>query len=263
MTLGEAYQYAYTQTLRDTLLAGGGPQHPSYQWGFTGRQEPVLTHLYSDARLTLQSSRDGVYVVFTQEEQDVLAEVPLRAGTQTHLSLAAGQYVVKKHDTHSLSAAQISLSTGDDQILYDRQMVPVPLVRLARKGSLGDLRLLASVGQYSTGLGPRGLMQLVVGAELLQDDWLWGLRLIGSTGVEVHHELDTQTTYVGPVAHALYLFSLGPYLTFDIGPQAGLLFLQQHSQGHTPVRGMAGLVGAQEGARCDTGRNALFGAQLR
>ena len=241
VTLAEAYGYAYTQTLRDTLLSGGGPQHPSFRWGFAARQEPVLTYLHSDADLTLHSTHDGVYVVFTPAERDVLAEVPLRAGEQVRLSLPAGQYVIKKHDTQALRAAQIVLARGDDRMLYDRSMIPVPLLHLAQKGGWGEVRAVAGVGQYATGLGPRGLVQATVGAEVAQDTWDFGARLLFSTGTENHLGLQTQETYAGPVLHALRAESLGPYLRAAVGPAVGALYWQQHSLGRAPVHSAAGL----------------------
>ena len=53
VTLGEAYEYAYAQTLRATLAASTGPQHARFRYNLTGRHDPVLTQLARGAQLTL------------------------------------------------------------------------------------------------------------------------------------------------------------------------------------------------------------------
>ncbi|HET6346589.1 MAG TPA: hypothetical protein VFH51_16775, partial [Myxococcota bacterium] len=126
--------------LRDTLLSGGGPQHPTFRWGFSGRREPVLTYLEPDAWLTLHADDEGAYTLFTGDEHDVVTELSLRGGQQARLALASGDYVVKKRDTAALRAAAVTLGRGDDRLLYDRQMREVPFVRLADKGGLGVWR---------------------------------------------------------------------------------------------------------------------------
>lgn len=244
VTLAEAYAYAYANTLRDTLLSGGGPQHPSFRWGFAARQEPVLTYLHSDAHLTLRSAHDGVFVVFTAAERDVLAELPLRQGEQTRLALAAGSYVVKKQDTEALRAAQVELATGDDRLLLDQAMVPVPYVRLAQKGGLGVARLFAGVGQINAAVGAPGAWQGDIGVGWDTERFDYGVRLLFSQGSESHAGLATRDSYIGPGAYAQRAWSYGPYVRLGVGPSLGVLYFRQQSQSHAPVHSTVGRLGA-------------------
>ena len=240
VTLGEAYGYAYAHTLHDTLLSGGGPQHPSFRWRFAGRQEPVLTYLHSDAQLTLRSANEGVFVVFTAAERDVVAELPLRRGEQTRLALSAGSYVIKKQDTEALRAAQVELRPGDDRLLSDQAMVPVPYVRLAQKGGLGVTRMFAGAGQYHAMVGVPGAWQGNVGVGWDLERYDYGLRLVFSKATETHANLQTEDMFLGPAAFAQRAWSYGPYMRTSTGPTAGVLYFQQQSRGHAPQRSVVG-----------------------
>jgi hypothetical protein len=243
VTVSEAYTYAYAQTLRDTLLSGGGPQHPTFRWGFSGRREPVLTYLEPDAWLTLRSDDEGAYTLFTGDEHDVVTELSLRAGQQARLALASGDYVVKKRDTAALRAVAVHLGHGDDRLLFDRQMREVPFVRLADKGGLGVWRGAAGVGQYAAGLGPRGPVVAALGADVEQASWSYGGRLLLSSGAEERHGLRTDDAFAGVRLHAVYVGDLGP-LTWGVGPAFGGLYWRQESHGHPPRASLTGLAGA-------------------
>ena len=82
--------------------------------------------------------------------------------------------------------ARVDLEAGDDRVLYEHEMREVPLVSLAQKGSLGKLGIFAAVGQYGSGLGPRGILQISVGPEWESPHWLFGGELQFSRGDEKH-----------------------------------------------------------------------------
>ena len=47
VTLSEAYQYAFTETLARTETSRGGPQHASYDFQLTGKGDLVMTDLHA------------------------------------------------------------------------------------------------------------------------------------------------------------------------------------------------------------------------
>jgi hypothetical protein len=242
VTLTEAYRYAYAQTLRATLLSNAGPQHPSFKMDLSGRHDPVLTRLNASANLTLSSEDDGDYVIFDGAERQVILEVPARAAERLKVALAPGAYVVKKRGTRGVRLARIELARGDDRLLADYQMRPVPLVRLARKGGLGDLWATARVGQVFTGLGVRGLVHVDLGVELETSWWLLGAQVQGSIGNNEAFGLSTRYRYLGLQLSAMPSVHLGA-VALRAGPALGLYYLDEQSTGRALVKGV-GSVGA-------------------
>lgn len=237
VTLGEAYEYGYAQTLRATLAAAAGPQHASYQYRLSGRQDPVLTRLAGGALLTLRPAGAGQYVVFDGRERSVVAEVPSRPGEPRTLALAPGGYVVQQRGTRSLRVARVQLARGDDRVLADHQMQEVPLVRLARKGSPGERRFTASAGQYASGLGTRGGALGAVGVEWDGACWTPGLDVGFSSAEEEHRGLPTRTTLLHASASALYAVRAGT-AALRLGPAAGVAWIRQATGGRAARDGM-------------------------
>lgn len=231
VTLGEAYEYTYAQTLRATLAAPTGPQHASFRYDLTGRRDPVLTRLAGGALLTLQPQGDGEYVVFDGRERSVVAELPARAGQMRRLALAPGGYVVQQRGTRSLRLARIQLAVGDDRVLPEHQMQEVPLLHLARKGSLGERRVTVAAGSHASGLGPRNLLVAAAGVEWEGARRVSGLDLAFSRGNEVHRGLATRDTLLQLSGVLLWSHHLGA-AALRLGPVAGLAWLRQASEGH-------------------------------
>jgi hypothetical protein len=230
VTLGEAYEYAYAQTLRSTLAAGSGPQHARFRYALSGRSDPVLTWLAGGSLLTLQSQSEGVYAVFDSRERSVVAELPSRPGIAQRLALSPGGYVVRQRTTRSLRVARVQLERGDDRVLSDYQMQEVPLLQLSRKGAFGDARLAVRGGQLASGLGPRGSFLATAGVEWDEPRWAQVADLALSAGEEDHLGLTTHDLFVQASGALLYTARMGTG-ALRLGPVAGLAFLRQGSGG--------------------------------
>lgn len=260
VTLGEAYEYAYAQTLRATLAASTGPQHARFRYDLAGRHDPVLTQLARGAQLTLQAPTDGEFIVFDGRERGVIAELPVKAGELRRVALAPGEYVVQQRSTRALRSARIQLVPGDDRMLLEHQMQETPLLRLARKGSLGERRLTATMGVQGSGLGPSGQLLGALGAEWDGPAWLLGADLAISSGQETHQGLTTQDLLVQASGRALWSWRLGS-ASIRAGPVGGLAVLRQETQGR-PAAGSLGLtIGAMARADVEVTRTiGLFAA---
>lgn len=225
VTLSEAYSYAYAQTLRSTLLAANGPQHPTFRWDLSGQREPVLTELDASAKITFVTEEDGTYVIFDRNERDLIAEMRVRAGERRRLALAAGEYVVNKRGRGDVRWVRLALEKHDDRLLYDYQMRSVPMVRLVKKGALSNLWLTAEVGQHATPWSSSLALAGKVGAELEQERWLFGVQVLVSSGStsdgppqdEYNAKLNTTTLFVGPQLVAQYTWRFGP-VGLRLGP---------------------------------------------
>jgi hypothetical protein len=231
VTLSEVYSYAYAQTLRATLGAATGPQHATFRYALEGHRDPVLTHLSGGGRLTLRPESAGAYVIFDRAEQSVVAELPARSDEPRRIALAPGEYVVRLRTTQSLRVARVALAKDDDRVLAEHQMQEVPLVRLARKGSIGDRFLFLGAGAYTSDLGPQGQLLGAVGVEWEGARWVPGLELAVSSGTEVHAGLETRDLLVQPSAQLLYSLRLGT-AALRGGPVLGVAYVRQETDGH-------------------------------
>ena len=242
VTIGEAYRYAYTQTLRSTLLTTGGPQHPTFRYAVEGQREPVLTRLASSAHLTLRASEAGNFVLFDERESRVFAEVRVEKDRQARLALVAGKYVVRKRGSRDLRTASIALAAKDDRVLDESQMPSVPLIRLPSKGGLGNLALGLSAGQYWSGLGEQGHLRLMLGPEWERSTWLFRGELALGIGTQQNNGLDTSERSGGLLVSALTGVRVGGVFIRG-GPLAGAEVIIEQPTGRRQCAGMAFRVG--------------------
>lgn len=92
VTLSEAYQYAFHETLSRTQKTHAGPQHPSYDFRLVGSGDVVLTDLrMAEAALDLGNGPAGSYHIFDAQDR-VVAEVVKHDGVPLVLGLSAGDY---------------------------------------------------------------------------------------------------------------------------------------------------------------------------
>lgn len=230
ITIGEAYRYAYAQTLRATMLSGSGTQHPTFRYAVGGQREPILTRLSSSAHLTLRASEEGSFVLFDERETRVFAEVRLDRDKSQRLALAPGRYVVRKRGARDLKTASILLAKTDDRVLDESQMPATPLIRLPPKGGLGDLAIGASLGQYWSALGEDGHLRLFVGPEWERGTWLFRGEAVLGLGIQRHADLDTREQTIGVAASALTGVRRGDFF-LRAGPLVGLEVVRQQPTG--------------------------------
>jgi hypothetical protein len=238
ITVSEAYQYAYAQTVRSTLLTRGGPQHPSFRYAVEGQREPILTWLGNGARLTLRALEDGEFVLFDDQESRVIADVHVEQDRQARITLAPGHYVVRKRGKSDLRSARIRLATSDDRVLDEGQMPATALVRLPPKGGLGNLALGVSAGQYWSTFGEDGHLQLQLGPEWERGVWLFRGDAVLSLGTQLHNKLVTNQQSMGVAVSALTGFRIGTALLRG-GPLLASELIFQESRGRPSRSGLA------------------------
>lgn len=159
ITLTEAYNYAYDQTLKSTSTARF-VQHPTYSFALAGREEVTLTSLVDDrdlGRLVLDSP--GSYVVFRNERRgEVAAELSASEGTT--ILLEPGTYLVRRRGAKTAYEARARLSAGKITRLDTDAMDTVPYgvtVRRggSRRGAAGALTAsFEAAGPFLLDLGP-------------------------------------------------------------------------------------------------------------
>lgn len=120
ITLHEAYDYAYRETLAQTESSTAGPQHASYDMSLTGSGDVVMTELgRAQATLTLPDSIHGRFFIRDMRSR-LVAEVQKSADKPLHFALEPGQYSVHWHHQGRIRVGNLIVKKGDAaQVLVD------------------------------------------------------------------------------------------------------------------------------------------------
>ena len=131
VTLNEAYNFAFNETLAGTERTVGGAQHPAYEIQLSGTGDVVMTDLREpSARLQLPRHLQGR--IHVRAPDGVLAsELTKHGGAEILLALEPGSYRITVESAGSYYETRVTLITG--------QTTPLPtatLVRLAGEPTL-------------------------------------------------------------------------------------------------------------------------------
>jgi hypothetical protein len=134
VTLAEAYQFAYHETLRGTHGTAAGPQHAAYDFQLAGKGDLVLTDLRAGtSNLVLDDGLEGR--LFVREPGGrLLVEMRKEPSFAVQLGLAPGRYdVIMEHETSTLRAS-VDLREGTVTRLGRAQFMAGPAVPAAARG---------------------------------------------------------------------------------------------------------------------------------
>jgi hypothetical protein len=154
VTLSEAYQYAFTETLARTEQTRGGPQHASYDFQLAGKGDLVMTDLRAtSASLVLPSEMSGRLFVRDAQGQ-LIAEVHKLPAQPILLGLPPGRYRVVLDDDRRLAETTIELAAGRQDTLALATMRPMVAAETTKRGPNISVDELASTGGDSTQAAP-------------------------------------------------------------------------------------------------------------
>lgn len=139
VTLGEAYQFAYQETLLRTERSVAGAQHPAYDIQLAGTGDLVLTDLRStSAGLVLEDDVDGRVLVRDAGGRLVveLRKEPLRP---VQLGLGAGRYRLLLEAGGRASEADVVLEDGKTARVGKARFAPAALAAATARGEEQDL----------------------------------------------------------------------------------------------------------------------------
>ena len=274
VTLNEAYQFAYNETLQRTETSRAGAQHPAYDIQLAGTGDLVMTDLHaSSSRLVL--ARDLAGRIYVRDSLGrLVVELRKEPTYPVELVLDAGAYrVVVDHDG-SISDGTFDLQSNQRVDVLAANMTAVPAMVADRRGdepvapvhsqphegpAVPDLAAAASMRDAQA---PRKYRH--VGFDLVLAP---GYRMSGETGEPVEHGF-----MLGVLGHSEYVrgaqVSLAGNISRDgvIGAQVGGML----SLSYGPVRGiqaagynlaMGGLEGGQVGW-VSVARGPVGGAQV-
>ncbi len=117
ITLNEAYQYAYNETLARTEKTIGGAQHPNYDIQMTGTGDVVITNFkQKTSGLVLEKKISGdVYI--RNSDNILVAELHKPYGRELEVALPEGSYNLVNQIDNNILEARINVSPGERHII--------------------------------------------------------------------------------------------------------------------------------------------------
>jgi hypothetical protein len=146
VTLNEAYQFAFQETLGRTVDTKNGPQHPSYDISLSGTGDVVMTDVrQTSATLVLPSEVEGRFFV-RNAAHELIVELYKPLGRPVELGVEPGTYEVRAEIRKASMVAKASVSDGSTLVLEARQFGPAA-VELTRRRDGGHAPPFAVAGR--------------------------------------------------------------------------------------------------------------------
>lgn len=163
VTLNEAYQFAYRETLARTESTQGGAQHATYDIGLVGSGEVVMTDLRrADAMLAIPAELEGTVFV-RNAAGHLVAELRKVRGAEVELGLEEGRYDLRVSLDRNVSSTSVELISSARVVLDPARLAQVPLeVTTARGdatpgvGAASPAGLTAPAAAFPPAPGPSG-----------------------------------------------------------------------------------------------------------
>ncbi len=141
MTLGEAYRYAFVNTLLATSNTLSGPQHPAYDFRLSGQGELVLTEVVAHGSiLSLPRGFDRILITDAKKRY-LLAE--LTTSSSNRIALPAGRYAVQARIADAAYDTVVTLAEGEQRNLSGDDLRPAARATSVIKGDDRDLNATA------------------------------------------------------------------------------------------------------------------------
>jgi hypothetical protein len=134
VTLSEAYQYAFSETLRQTEKTSRGPQHPSYNIQMSGTGDVVLTDIRRSVSV-LRLSRGVAGRIFIHGRDNVLVmEFQKAADTELALGLDKGRYRLIAVTESDIREAEVELAASESRTLTDEHFSRTEIIDAIARG---------------------------------------------------------------------------------------------------------------------------------
>jgi len=134
VTLNEAYQFAFQETLDQTATTEGGAQHPSYDIRMAGTGDVVITDVReTSCSIVLGGEFDGRFYVRNAKRM-LVAELYKPAGRTVELGLEPGTYSIQYEREPQLLDSSVTLGEGDRRTLAESSFKVVKRSATQKRG---------------------------------------------------------------------------------------------------------------------------------
>jgi hypothetical protein len=161
ITLNEAYQFAFNETLGRTVDSKGGAQHPSYDINLSGTGDVVMTDVrQTTATLVLGEELEGRFFIRTAA-QELVVELYKPRGRKVELAVEPGTYEVRVERAKESLTTRADVPDGARVTIDPRQFGPAAIEPTQRRGAVesprfavqGRNRIEARSGMWRSGKG--------------------------------------------------------------------------------------------------------------
>jgi Caspase domain len=180
VTLNEAYQFAFNETLGKTAGSGAGAQHPSYDINLSGTGDVVITDVrQTTASIVLGEFLDG-RVFIRNAKQELVVELYKPLGRRVEIGLGAGEYEVRIQRPATAMLTRSTIRDGQRVELTLEQFTPTKPEPTRRRGGppsfavAGRNRIELRLGMWRGSGAPEALPKFALGAQAV--DFRGGLR---------------------------------------------------------------------------------------
>jgi hypothetical protein len=136
VSLNEAYQFAFSETLGRTVDSKGGAQHPSYDISMSGTGDVVMTDVRQlSATLVLAEDVDGRFFI-RNASQELIAEVYKPLGRTVALGVEPGIYEVRVERDKTALVAKTTVGDGTRLVIDRTQLGPTKLEPTRARGDV-------------------------------------------------------------------------------------------------------------------------------
>ncbi|MBX2804310.1 MAG: caspase family protein [Myxococcales bacterium] len=246
VTLTEAYQYGYDQTVRTTSTAPT-LQHPAFDIQLRGQRDLVVSRLDRSASSRLHLGLAGTWLLLDEGSGELVAEVSVDAPVA--LVLRPGRYLLRRRHEGEVFEATAEVAPGRLTHLRPESLQRVSAGRAVRKGYAPERPTAAVLlagggvgGAYGVGEGLSGLGHV-------------GLRLdTRALSVSARLSLDRQGATVGSLRSRQTTWGLdlsvlrmqhvaSDDLVVGVGVRTGAAVVSQRFDGRGTALPQTGLVG--------------------
>ena len=134
VTLNEAYQFAFGETVGRTVQTRGGAQHPSYDIDLAGSGDVVITDVrQTTATLVLGEQIEGRFFV-SNAAQQLVVELYKPAGRRVELGLEPGTYEIRIERAASAMVTRAVIADGGKVALDPAQFHATVMEKTRRRG---------------------------------------------------------------------------------------------------------------------------------
>ena len=135
VTLNEAYQFAFNETLGRTVDTRAGPQHPSYDINLSGTGDVVLTDVrQTSSILVIPEDLEGRFFV-RNSARELIVELYKTRGRKIELGVEPDTYEVRMDQQRASRVAKTQVADGATVVIDARQFGPVATEATRARGT--------------------------------------------------------------------------------------------------------------------------------
>ncbi|MFN8090797.1 MAG: caspase family protein [Vicinamibacteria bacterium] len=147
VTLGEAYQFAFQETLAQTTSTRGGAQHPAYDIRMAGTGDVVMTDVrQASAALVLGPELQGRFFVRDGRHR-LVAELFKPGGRNAEIAVEPGSYEVQLEQGQHLYRQEVAVADGQRHALARADLAEMPRGATTLRGGAEDAPPFALAGR--------------------------------------------------------------------------------------------------------------------